>query len=151
MKKIATLIAALAVVITGVVYAQNVQQIELDVSQRVKVYTGGLLIGPTSLLTTNASINANRITRSLGTSATIDVASTGTLACSDSAAITLVGAKVGDPCFVGLPATQPTNGSGTFLCVATAADQIKLRFCNPSAGALDPSSATFYFRVLSSQ
>lgn len=134
----------------AIAFAQNVQQLDI-VAGRTQALVNGLLVLPRSLIGTNATVNANRVTRMLGTSSTVDVASTGTLACSDSAAITLRGARVGDPCLVGLPATHPTNGSGSFSCVVSASDAIKLRFCNPSAGSLDPSSATFFYRVISSQ
>jgi hypothetical protein len=146
MKKIALITALL---VAGLALAA--QQIDLNVSTRLSGFVGGLLVVPANLITTDTVINGHRVTKLLGTSSTVDVASTATLQCSDSAAITLIGAKTGDPCLVGLPATHPTNGSGSFSCVVSAADAIKLRFCNPSAGALDPSSATFFYRVISSQ
>ena len=147
MKKIALVTALL---VAGLALAA--QQIDLNVSTRLSGFVGGLLVVPSNLLSASDTvINGHRVTKLLGTSSTVDVASTATLTCSDSAAITLVGAKTGDPCLVGLPATHPTNGSGSFSCVVSAADAIKLRFCNPSAGALDPTSATFFYRVVSSQ
>lgn len=136
----------------GLAFGQNIQQVDLNVSQRLRAYTTGLLVGPQSVtLLSNTSINSNRVTRMLGTSASVVGTATSTLTCTDSAAVTLTGARLGDPCFLGLPATHPTNGSGSFSCVVSANDAVKVRYCNPSAGSLTPSTATFYFRVISSQ
>lgn len=109
----------------------------------------GLYLGPDVPNPTKDT--GNKITRSYGGSATVDVASTASGACSDTTFATMLGAKTGDACLVGLPATHPTNGQGSFSCVITAADTIKLRYCNPSAGALDPASAVYYYRTFSSQ
>lgn len=95
---------------------------------------------------------ANQVTRMLGGSATIDFASV-TITCEDSAAITVTGAAVGDPCFVGPPTTISGAGTGlhsSFTCYVSAADNVKVRHC--AAGTADnPASATFYVRVISSQ
>lgn len=147
MKKLALLLA-LAFVPT----ALAVQQLELDLSTRLNAFTSGVLLGPLSIHTSDTKINANRITRSLGGSATIDFAST-TITCEDSTAITVTGARTGDACFVGAPTTISGAGTGlhsTFSCYVSASDAVKVRHC--AAGTADnPASATFYVRVFSAQ
>ena len=90
---------------------------------------------------------ANKVTRMLGASSTIDFAAA-TITTVDSAAITVTGAQVGDPCFVGPPAAVVVNAS--FTCLVTAADAVKVRF-TPAGTIADPLSGTFFVRVISSQ
>ena len=117
--------------------------VSVDIDQTKRFIKGGLWVG------SNAT-QSDLITSTVAPVAqVIDVASVGTLACADSAGITVTRAVAGDPCFVGLPAAQPANGFGIFTCVVTATNTVVLRFCNPSAGALDPASATYTFRVIS--
>ena len=144
MKKLAlVLLGVLAVALPSFA----IQQLDLNLSPRLGAITGGLLLGPLSIMTTDAKINANRITRSLGGSATIDFVS-GTIVCTDSAAITVTGARAGDACFVGPPASPAANS--TFSCYVSASDAVKVRHC-PAGTAVDPASATYYVRVFSAQ
>ena len=92
-------------------------------------------------------IAANRISRVLGASSVIDFAAA-TITTVDSTAITVTGAQVGDPCFVGPPAAVVVNAS--FTCIVTAADTVKVRF-TPAGTAADPLSGTYFVRVISSQ
>lgn len=84
------------------------------------------------------------------TTAAIDFA-TGTIVCADSAGTTVTGARVGDPCIVGMPATLTAGGTGlhhSFTCYVSAADTIKIRQC--AAGtADDPGSVVFQGYVIS--
>lgn len=149
MKKIAlVLLGVLAVAIPSFA----IQQLDLDLSPRLAANTSGIVIGPLSLLTSDAKVNANRITRSMGGSITFDFAST-TITCEDSTGITVTGARAGDACFVGAPTTISGAGTGlhsTFSCYVSASDTVKVRHC--AAGTADnPASATFYVRVFSAQ
>ncbi len=144
MKKFAlVLLGVLAVAVP----AFAIQQLDLNLSGRLDAITSGILIAPQSLNISDARINANRITRSLGASATIDFASA-TITTVDSTAISVPGARVGDPCFVGPPAAVVVNAS--FTCIVTATDQVKVRF-SPAGTAADPLSGSFTVRVFSAQ
>lgn len=147
MKKLA-FILALCFAAVGVA---QVQQLDLNLSQRLQAITGGILIAPTSLLTSNDKINASRITRSLGASATIDFSGAAS-GCTDSSAITVTGARTGDVCIVGAPITIATADAGaesSFSCFVSASDAVKVRFCTNSYE--NPASGTFYVRVFSNQ
>lgn len=125
--------------------AQSISGVEYDNSPRPRLIKPGLFIGDE----TNAlKSTTNKIPYTLGASATIDFASA-TITCRDSSAITVTGAKVGDPCFVGIPATLTSGGTGlheSFTCYVSAADNVKVRAC--AAGtADDPASVVFNVRV----
>jgi hypothetical protein len=144
-------IAALAAVLvaTG---ALALQQLDLNLSRSLLALTGGLLVGPVSLLTSDTAINSNRVTRMLSGSGSVTMSPTSTLTCNDSTAIAVVGARVGDPCFHTVPTTHPTAWliSPTW-CVVTASDQVKIRMCNATSGTLTPTATTFTVRVISNQ
>lgn len=144
MKKIALILAG---VLAVALPALAIQQLDLNLSPRLQATTGGLLLGPLSIFNSDSQINASRMTRSLGGSATIDFVS-GTITCSDSTAITVAGARVGDTCHVGTPASPQANS--TFTCYVSASNAVKVRHC-PAGTAADPASATYYVRVISSQ
>lgn len=130
-----------------------VQQMDRTLSPRLQSYISGILITHKAGQATDALINANRLTRVLGASATIDVAAA-TAACNDSAGTTILGARVGDPCLVGSPTTITGAGTGlssSFSCYVSAADTVKLRHCPVGVSADDPASAVWFFRVISSQ
>lgn len=98
-------------------------------------------------------VAANRVSKMLAASSVIDVA-TATAACNDSAGVTITGAAVGDPCFVGAPTTITGAGTGlsaSFTCYVSAANTVVLRHCVAGVAADDPASATWFFRVISSQ
>lgn len=129
------------------------QQLELVETSRLTAMPGGLHIGPKSMHTTNAKINADRITRTLGATATVDFAA-GTILCDLSSAITVLGARTGDPCHVGAPTTLGYDGgaglNATFSCHVSANDAVKIKHC-PAGTADDPPSASYQVRVISSQ
>lgn len=147
MKKLA-FILALCFAAVGVA---QVQQLDLNVSQRLAAITGGILIAPTSLLTSNDKINASKITRSLGASATVDFSGAAS-GCTDSSAITVTGARAGDTCELGAPisiATADAGAEASFSCFVSASDAVKVRFCTNSFE--DPASETYRVRVFSNQ
>lgn len=80
---------------------------------------GALILGSTYS-------SANKLTRILGASSTIDFAST-TVGKLDSSGITVTGAKAGDPCFVGPPAAAGAL-QADFTCYVSAADTVKVVF-----------------------
>ena len=129
------------------------QQLELVETSRLTAMPGGLHIGPKSMHTTNDKINADRITRTLGATATVDFAA-GTILCDLSSAITVLGARTGDPCHVGAPTTLGYDGgaglNATFTCFVSANDAVKIKHC-PAGTADDPPSASYQVRVISSQ
>lgn len=71
--------------------------------------------------------------------------------CKYSWPVTMTGAGVGDPCFVGADVVPPENYS--VGCIVTAADTAKVFACATQAdgGAVDPADSGYYLRVLSSQ
>lgn len=83
---------------------------------------GGLYITPTG----SHVVAANKVTRSLGASATIDFTSS-TVAPVISSSITVTGAQVGDPCEVGVPAAAGALNA-EFTCFVDAADSVKVKF-----------------------
>jgi len=146
-KRLVFLALAISTLAFGVVY----QQLDLSVGNKIRVYTSGLLVAPLSVLGTDAQVNASKISRALGASATINFAPQGAT-CTDSSAVTVLGARAGDPCVVGVPlaVTNVDGGSlSTFSCFVSAADAVKVRLC--SQASEDVASATFYVRVISAQ
>ena len=113
-------------------------------------FTRGIYIGPEASPNV-AATSANQITRTLGGSISFNFASK-SITCEDSDAITVTGARVSDPCFVGPPDTLDAGGGGnsSFTCYVSAADAVKVRHC--AAGTADnPNTATFNVRVISAQ
>lgn len=147
MKKIAFVVVALG----SLLALAAIKEMDVNVSTKIQAITSGLLIAPRSLHHSNAKIEADRITRALGASATIDFAAAA-VGCEDSSAITVYGARVGDTCSVGVPisvATADAGAEGNFTCRVSASDAVKVRFCTTSYE--NPASETFRVRVISSQ
>jgi len=103
----------------------------------------------------------NAVTGMFSTSSALDVGATDGGTCVRSAAITLTGANLGDPCLLGLPATGSAvvhdgggaavgEGVGAFSCFVSAADAVKIEFCNHATTGLqvDPDPKTFDIRVI---
>ena len=103
-----------------------VQRLEFNSSPHLTAIPSGIVIAPRSALATDALINAHRITRSLGASATVDFASARE-GSELSSAITVAGARAGDACEVGVPAAAGAL-KAEFECAVTASDQVKIRF-----------------------
>lgn len=87
----------------------------------------------------------NQIPSSLTNTAALDFPSTA--AQTESAlTVTVTGAADGDACDVGAPNAAASSG-GSFMCYVSAANTVTVRFSNPTAGAIDPASATFRVAV----
>lgn len=82
----------------------------------------------------------------LWATATIDIASTATLVSTDSSAITVTGARLGDPVILGCETTWTANYVWTAF--VSAADSVVVRFVNATAGTLDPASFVFHVGVV---
>jgi hypothetical protein len=113
------------------------------VNQITEYFQGGLFVHPRTI----AEASANKVTKMLGGSGTIDFASQ-TITCNTSN-ITVTGAATGDPCFVGPPSTGGAANS-SFTCYVSAADTVTVKHC-PAGTASDPASASYAVRVISSQ
>lgn len=94
----------------------------------------------------NALITAATATNVLEATATLDFASTATLACTDLT-IALTGAVLGDVVALGIPhASVPAAGS--YTAWVSAADVVTVRYCNNSGGPLNPASGTFKVSII---
>lgn len=111
------------------------------------------LVVQNQMLVGTTTSTGNKVTKMLGGSGTLDFISATTtcnttIADGGTSAITVTGAAVGDPCFVGAPSSPAANSS--FTCYVSATDTVTVKQC--AAGtASDPSSGTYYVRVISSQ
>lgn len=145
MKKILAVLGVVAFI--GVAYAAT-EKVERYGGQYPVWFNKGLYVSPDSPASPNDT--THKVTRMLAGSATIDFASA-TITCRDSSAITVIGAQVNDPCFVGMPTTLTAGGTGlheSFTCYVSAANAVKVRAC--AAGtADDPPSVVYEVRVIS--
>lgn len=82
----------------------------------------------------------------LWTTGTVDFASTATLTSTDSSGITVTGASLGDPVILGSDTTYLANAQ--YSAFVSAADTVKVRLSNGTAGSLDPASQVFTVGVL---
>ena len=87
--------------LAGIAVAQSLQQFELFNSPRVSLFTGGVAIGRMRDNNNNTTVNANRITRTLGGTLVATLGSGTAITCTDSASIVVRGAQLGDTCSVG--------------------------------------------------
>lgn len=145
MKKVLAVLGLLA--FAGLAYAAS-EKVEREGGQFPIFFNKGIYVGPDSPNPAN-DVN-NKVGRMLGASVTIDFASS-TITCRDSTAISVLGAQVNDPCFVGMPATLTAGGTGlheSFTCYVSAADNVKIRAC-PAGTADDPGNVTYKVRVIS--
>ncbi|MCC6747978.1 MAG: hypothetical protein IT371_09990 [Deltaproteobacteria bacterium] len=144
--KRALLLAALSLlVVAGVVRAQP-----LATSMLYLYVISGMWVTPTGALATSP----NKVRGMLGASGAIDFteATTGcstTTADGGTATLTVESAQAGDPCVVGAPSTGGAADS-TFSCYVSAANTVTVKHCTPGT-AVNPASATFFVRVISSQ
>lgn len=88
-----------------------------------------------------ALIAASLAANVLEASASLNFGSTATLVCTDLT-IALPGAVLGDVVSLGVPHGS-TLAAGSFSAWVSAADVVTVRFCNNSAGPLDPAAGTF--------
>lgn len=129
-----------AVLVAGLVYAQ-VATTSINIDFAPRAMQSGMYVGRSGL-----SSATNVVTQALAGSLTHDFASQ-TITCADSASITVTGAAVGDPCFVG-SAVAP--GNANFTCYVSATNTVLVHFC-PAGTAVDPASQLFRVRVISNQ
>ena len=116
------------------------------ISEGAQWFKSGFFVGPAATTTWAA----NRIDNVLAGSITFDFASQSIL-CEDSTGITVTGAAVNDPCFVGMPTTLTASGFGrdaTYSCYVSAANTVKVRHC-PAGTADNPGSVTYTVRIIS--
>jgi hypothetical protein len=86
------------------------------------------------------------VTSILAATATINFASISANTTTDSSAITVTGAAVGDAVFVGAPAAIE---SGLVITgFVSAANAVKVRAANVTAAAIDPASGAFKVVVI---
>lgn len=90
------------------------------------------------------------VSKSLVADVDYDFASS-TIVCTDTPAVTLTGAAVGAPCFVGIGprdgGTQIVTANSTFSCFVDAVDTVKLRHCAVGTAA-NPADAGYVVRVV---
>lgn len=91
----------------------------------------GLVIGTT---------NASGISLSGKCTGTLDIASVSAQTCGGGN-VTCTGAATGDPVACIFPSTAETTGN--WACWVDATNRIRVQFCNPTSGAIDPASGTF--------
>lgn len=150
MKK--TLLIVAGVLLVGALaLAQNVQQLDLNISRRISAITSGLLLVPANLIGSNSDVEKNRITRSLVADISYDFAAS-TIVCTDTPAVTLTGAQAGDPCIVGIGprdgGTPIVTANSAFSCFAQN-NSVILRHCAVGTAA-NPVDAGYTVRVISS-
>lgn len=139
MKKI---IFAVTVITAALAFAaaQSTGSVEKHNSPKPLQFVQGIFIGSDARALAEEK---NKITTTLGNSATIDFAST-SVGEVLSSAITVTGAQAGDPCFVGVPAAAGALAAD-FTCVVSAADAVKVKFSphsvqNGTSAALNGAS-----------
>lgn len=82
----------------------------------------------------------------LWATAAVDIGSTLTLVSTDSAGITITGARLGDPVILGCETAFVANY--VWQAFVSAADEVKIRFTNATAGTIDPGSVVFHIGVI---
>ena len=141
--KTARLLLATLFVMVAIGFTQVAKATPMDLYRVQHIMLAGFFVGPTA-----AAVATNKVTTMLGASATIDF-TTATTTCTESSAITVTGAVVGDVCAVGTPAAGG-SANATYTCYVSATNAVKVRHC--AAGtADDPASGTFYVRTISAQ
>jgi len=140
MKKLFAFLA-LSLVVSLVAYAAPTN---VDMDGNVRWMKLGFWSG-----TTAAGTASNRVTSMLGTSSVYDAASI-TSACTESGNIAMTGAKLGDVCAVGAP-TAVGALQVSVTCYVFSTNNARIKVCNPTVGAIDPASGTYYLRIISAQ
>lgn len=120
-------------------------------------FRGGVYVAPVTV----AATSSNKVTRMLGATFDYDFPSIAPqyVMASTGKTLTLTGAKLGDPCFLGVAAATPSDAGSAYIrqavytCATVADNLIELRAGNfgGDAGALDPPDAGFNVRVISNQ
>lgn len=104
-------------------------------TQRMSVETTGVKVGSSGSIFSSI----------LSASATLDFGNTTTNNSTDLT-ITVTGAAVGDPVFLGLPAAPDANTC--FTAWVSATNTVTVRFNNYSAGAVNPASGSYRVAVM---
>lgn len=142
--KIAAIIAGLTLGLLGTLAWAATEKVDRVGSAYPVFFNKGMYVGPDVPNPTNDTVH--KVGRMLAGSATIDFASV-TILCAASTAISVPGAQVNDPCFVGPPASGGAANS-SFTCYVSAADLVVVKHC-PAGTASDPASAIYEVRVIS--
>lgn len=132
--------ALVALVVSGVAFAAAGTIGSID--QMARWMKGGQYVGSTAS-------SGNFVSKSLGASLVFAFPADG--GPQDSPAITVTGASIGDPCFVG---AQPHVTAGIitqFGCFVSAADTVKIHQAPGTSTTASIADAGFYVRVISSQ
>lgn len=137
MKKTLAMLASV-MLLAGVAAAGNA-----SITYIASVLRGGAFFGSTA-----AKTSGNKVSGAYEGTLDFDFAST-TIQCEDSTAITVTGAQVGDPCFVGIDSATVNAAHSSFTCYSLA-NQAKIRHC-PAGTATNPTDAGFRVRVISSR
>jgi len=98
------------------------------------------------LVNLEKEINALIAANNLEATATLNFGSTATLACTDLT-VTLTGAVLGDIVSLGIPHVSMPAG-GSYSAWVSAANTVTVRYCNNTAGSLDPASGTFKVSIV---
>ncbi len=131
--------ALVAVLVVGsIAYAAA-----LEIRTIPQVFRAGFWSG-----TTAAKTAGNKVTGVYEGSLVYDFGAS-TIECDDSSTITLTGAQVGDPCFVGIDDQGAAAVNSSFTCYATANGAV-VRHC-PAGTASNPLDAGYRVRVISSR
>ena len=131
--------AAVVVLLVGsVAYAAD-----LTIQWSAQVFRAGFWSGATASKTAG-----NKVTGAYAGSVTYDFGES-TIECDDSSTITLTGAQVGDPCFVGIDDQGAAAVNSSFTCYAVANGAV-VRHC-PAGTASNPLDAGYRVRVISSR
>ena len=144
-KRLAALFGVL--LLAGIGYAASEPIYEVYNTIRPSWFQAGLYVGPRTDNPQAVASTTNKVTRFLGGTEVVDFASS-TITCLDSTGITISGAQLGDPCFAGASVSWAANTD--FTCFVDAANHAKIRYC-PAGTAADPPSATYFYRIISSQ
>lgn len=124
------------------VLALSVSAFALNQFYQYVAFFGGVKVAPATLIN-----SAPTVTRILKVDGGVDLASV-TTTCTETAAMTLTGARLGDPCIVGSSAAFTANL--TYSCYVSANDAVKVRVCAAGTAA-DAASAGFTANVISTQ
>lgn len=130
-------------VVAVALFAVSAHAAALTLHYIAQSFRGGAFFGITASKT-----SGNILKGAYEASASIDFGSV-TITCEDSAAITVTGAQVGDPCFVGIDSATVNAANSSFTCYALA-NQVKVRHCSHGS-ASNPAEAVYRVRVISSR
>ena len=154
MKKLYGLIAVVALVGVIAYAATPAEPVDISAQYKPLVFEKGIYIG-TKLINAPQSTK-NKLTKVVGITASsfdLPIIDAGTQWTSGTVAAG--GARVGDTCVTGRPATSDDGGTTfglvSIYCTVSASDVIKFVFTNPSAGNQQPPQQTLTAEIFSNQ